>query len=31
VAEFKQTGDLLPPVFNLAHVAVSGTTRTSAR
>lgn len=31
VAEFKQTGDLLPPVFNLPHVAVSGTTRTSAR
>lgn len=26
-AEFKQTGDLLPPVINLGHVAVSGTTR----
>ena len=27
VAEFKRTGDLLPPVANLGHVAVSGTTR----
>jgi putative membrane-bound dehydrogenase-like protein len=27
VAEFKRTGDLLPPVINLGHVAVSGTTR----
>ncbi|MCA9141950.1 MAG: HEAT repeat domain-containing protein [Planctomycetaceae bacterium] len=27
VAEFKRTGDLLPPVVNLGHVAVSGTTR----
>ena len=26
-AEFKSTGDLLPPVINLGHVAVSGTTR----
>ncbi|MBP89846.1 MAG: dehydrogenase [Planctomycetaceae bacterium] len=26
-AEFKSTGDLLPPVLNLGHVAVSGTTR----
>ena len=27
VAEFQRTGDLLPPVVNLGHVAVSGTTR----
>ncbi|MEX0819799.1 MAG: PVC-type heme-binding CxxCH protein, partial [Pirellulaceae bacterium] len=27
VAEFKRTGDLLPPVIDLGHVAVSGTTR----
>ena len=27
VAEFKRTSDLLPPVINLGHVAVSGTTR----
>lgn len=27
VAEFKRTGDLLPPVVNYGHVAVSGTTR----
>lgn len=27
VAEFKRTGDLLPHVANLGHVAVSGTTR----
>ena len=26
VAEFKRTGDLLPPVFNFGHVAVSGCT-----
>ncbi len=26
-AEFKRTGDLLPPVVDLGHVAVSGTTR----
>ena len=26
-AEFKRTGDLLPPVINLGHVAVSGTMR----
>jgi putative membrane-bound dehydrogenase-like protein len=27
VAEFKRTGDLLPPVIDLGHVAVSGMTR----
>ncbi len=27
VAEFRRTGDLLPEVFDLGHVAVSGTTR----
>jgi putative membrane-bound dehydrogenase-like protein len=27
LAEFKRTGDLLPPVLDLGHVAVSGTTR----
>ncbi len=26
VAEFKRTGDLLPPIFNFGHVAVSGCT-----
>jgi putative membrane-bound dehydrogenase-like protein len=27
IAEFKRTGDLLPPVIDLGHVAVSGMTR----
>ena len=27
LAEFRRTGDLLPPIFDFGHVAVSGTTR----